>query len=101
MNARLCLLECCRVLERKPDTNAFVRTTTAVTMFNAGIKVQIHIFTSKKSKAPYKPQDLKQACITQKLLSAVQVNVIPSLAEAYVNLRIHSAHSLQEVHPLL
>lgn len=52
-----------RVLERKPDTNAFVRTTTAVTMFNAGIKV----------------------------------NVLPSLAEAYVNLRIHSAHSLQEV----
>ncbi|TNN57067.1 putative carboxypeptidase PM20D1.2 [Liparis tanakae] len=28
-----------RVLERKPDTNAFVRTTTAVTMFNAGVKV--------------------------------------------------------------
>lgn len=27
----------------------------------------------------------------------VQVNVIPSLAEAYVNLRIHSAQSLQEV----
>lgn len=25
------------------------------------------------------------------------MNVIPSLAEAYVNLRIHSAHSLQEV----
>ncbi|XP_022618767.1 N-fatty-acyl-amino acid synthase/hydrolase PM20D1 isoform X1 [Seriola dumerili] len=52
-----------RVLERKPDTNAFVRTTTAVTMFNAGVKV----------------------------------NIIPSLAEAYVNLRIHSAQSLQEV----
>lgn len=31
----------------------------------------------------------------------MQVNVIPSLAEAYVNLRIHSAHSLQEVCPLL
>lgn len=27
-------------MERKPDTNAFVRTTTAVTMFNAGVKVQ-------------------------------------------------------------
>ncbi|KAM9785961.1 N-fatty-acyl-amino acid synthase/hydrolase PM20D1.2-like [Neosynchiropus ocellatus] len=52
-----------RVLERKSDTNALVRTTTAVTMFNAGVKR----------------------------------NVIPSLAEAYVNLRIHSAHSLQEV----
>ncbi|TKS76738.1 N-fatty-acyl-amino acid synthase/hydrolase PM20D1.2 [Collichthys lucidus] len=52
-----------RVLERKPDTNAFVRTTTAVTMFNAGVKV----------------------------------NVIPSLAEAYVNLRIHSSQTLQEV----
>ncbi|KAM3618368.1 uncharacterized protein V6R79_019703 [Siganus canaliculatus] len=56
-----------RVLESKPDTNAFVRTTTAVTMFNAGVKV----------------------------------NVIPSLAEAYVNLRIHSAHSLQEVLDLI
>ncbi|XP_038138572.1 N-fatty-acyl-amino acid synthase/hydrolase PM20D1.2 [Cyprinodon tularosa] len=52
-----------RVLEMKPDTNAFVRTTTAVTMFNAGTKS----------------------------------NIIPSLAEATVNLRIHSAHSLQEV----
>lgn len=56
-----------RVLERKPETNAFVRTTTAVTMFNAGVKV----------------------------------NVIPSLAEAYVNLRIHSAQSLQEVLDLI
>ncbi|XP_049921813.1 N-fatty-acyl-amino acid synthase/hydrolase PM20D1.2 [Epinephelus moara] len=56
-----------RVLERKPDTNAFVRTTTAVTMFNAGVKV----------------------------------NIIPSLAEAYVNLRIHSAQSLQEVLDLI
>ncbi|XP_032377276.1 N-fatty-acyl-amino acid synthase/hydrolase PM20D1.2 [Etheostoma spectabile] len=56
-----------RVLERKPDTNAFVRTTTAVTMFNAGVKV----------------------------------NVIPALAEAYVNLRIHSAQSLQEVLDLI
>ncbi|KAM6925060.1 N-fatty-acyl-amino acid synthase/hydrolase PM20D1.2-like [Xenentodon cancila] len=56
-----------RVLERKPDTNAFVRTTTAVTMFNAGVKV----------------------------------NVMPSLAEAYVNLRIHSAHSLKEVLDLI
>uniref|UniRef100_A0A667ZJW9 Peptidase M20 domain containing 1, tandem duplicate 1 n=1 Tax=Myripristis murdjan TaxID=586833 RepID=A0A667ZJW9_9TELE len=52
-----------RVMERRPDTNAFVRTTTAVTMFNSGVKV----------------------------------NVIPPLAEAYVNLRIHSAQSLQEV----
>uniref|UniRef100_A0A667ZJY4 Peptidase M20 domain containing 1, tandem duplicate 1 n=1 Tax=Myripristis murdjan TaxID=586833 RepID=A0A667ZJY4_9TELE len=54
---------CFRVMERRPDTNAFVRTTTAVTMFNSGVKV----------------------------------NVIPPLAEAYVNLRIHSAQSLQEV----
>ncbi|KAF3697153.1 N-fatty-acyl-amino acid synthase/hydrolase PM20D1.2 [Channa argus] len=52
-----------RMLERQPETNAFVRTTTAVTIFNAGVKV----------------------------------NVIPSLAEAYVNLRIHPAQSLQEV----
>ncbi|XP_061840724.1 N-fatty-acyl-amino acid synthase/hydrolase PM20D1.2 isoform X1 [Nerophis lumbriciformis] len=52
-----------RFLEQKPDSNAFVRTTTAVTMFNAGVKT----------------------------------NVIPSLAEAYVNLRIHSGQSLQEV----
>uniref|UniRef100_A0A8C2ZP89 Peptidase M20 domain containing 1, tandem duplicate 1 n=1 Tax=Cyclopterus lumpus TaxID=8103 RepID=A0A8C2ZP89_CYCLU len=56
-----------RVLERKPDTNAFVRTTTAVTMFNSGVKV----------------------------------NIIPSLAEAYVNLRIHSAQSLREVLDLI
>ncbi|XP_063064584.1 N-fatty-acyl-amino acid synthase/hydrolase PM20D1.2-like [Engraulis encrasicolus] len=52
-----------RVMERRPDTNAFVRTTTAITMFNAGVKV----------------------------------NVLPSYAEAVVNLRIHSAQSLQEV----
>ncbi|XP_030589174.1 N-fatty-acyl-amino acid synthase/hydrolase PM20D1.2 [Archocentrus centrarchus] len=52
-----------RILETKSVSNAFVRTTTAVTLFNAGVKL----------------------------------NVIPSLAEAYVNLRIHSAQSLQEV----
>ncbi|XP_076023202.1 N-fatty-acyl-amino acid synthase/hydrolase PM20D1.2-like [Genypterus blacodes] len=56
-----------RIMERRPDTNAFVRTTTAVTMFNGGVKV----------------------------------NIIPSLAEAYVNLRIHSAQSLREVLDLI
>ncbi|KAJ8016745.1 hypothetical protein DPEC_G00010550 [Dallia pectoralis] len=56
-----------RVLERKPDTNPFVRTTTAITMFNSGVKT----------------------------------NVLPSKAEAYVNLRIHTAQSLQEVLDLI
>ncbi|KAL7864693.1 hypothetical protein AOLI_G00161130 [Acnodon oligacanthus] len=51
-----------RVMERRPDMNAFVRTTTAVTMFNSGVKT----------------------------------NVLPSHAEAFVNLRIHSAQTLQE-----
>ncbi len=32
----------CSVLEGQPDTNAFVRTTTAVTMFNSGVKVGCH-----------------------------------------------------------
>uniref|UniRef100_A0A8C2FNU6 Peptidase M20 domain containing 1, tandem duplicate 2 n=1 Tax=Cyprinus carpio TaxID=7962 RepID=A0A8C2FNU6_CYPCA len=59
----ICVLFICRVLERKPDTNAFVRTTTAVTMFNSGVKI----------------------------------NIIPSYAEAFVNFRIHSAQTLQEV----
>ncbi|KAJ8377697.1 hypothetical protein AAFF_G00254780 [Aldrovandia affinis] len=52
-----------RVMERRPETNAFVRTTTAVTMFNSGVKI----------------------------------NIIAPYAEAFVNLRIHSAHTLQEV----
>ncbi|CAL8319261.1 unnamed protein product [Merluccius merluccius] len=56
-----------RLLALKQDTNAFARTTTAVTMFNGGVKV----------------------------------NVLPSVAEAYVNLRIHSAQSLQEVMDLI
>lgn len=30
-----------RILESKPSTNAFLRTTTAVTQFNAGVKVCI------------------------------------------------------------
>ncbi|XP_035014916.1 N-fatty-acyl-amino acid synthase/hydrolase PM20D1.2 [Hippoglossus stenolepis] len=51
-----------RFMERKPETNSFIRTTTAVTMFNAGVKL----------------------------------NVIPSLAEAYINMRIHPAQSLKE-----
>uniref|UniRef100_A0A8C1AII5 Peptidase M20 dimerisation domain-containing protein n=2 Tax=Cyprinus carpio TaxID=7962 RepID=A0A8C1AII5_CYPCA len=53
----------CRVLERINNTNAFVRTTTAVTMFNSGVKI----------------------------------NIIPSYAEVFVNFRIHSAQTLQEV----
>ncbi|XP_035238051.1 N-fatty-acyl-amino acid synthase/hydrolase PM20D1.2-like [Anguilla anguilla] len=56
-----------RVMERKPDTNAFVRTTLAVTMFNSGVKI----------------------------------NVIPPYAEAFVNLRIHSAQTVQEVLDLI
>ncbi|XP_064129365.1 N-fatty-acyl-amino acid synthase/hydrolase PM20D1 [Loxodonta africana] len=52
-----------RFLERNHITNALVRTTTALTMFNAGIKV----------------------------------NVIPSVAQAVVNFRIHPAQTVQEV----
>ena len=32
-----------RILEKKPTTNAFLRTTTAVTQFNAGVKVCVKI----------------------------------------------------------
>lgn len=52
-----------RSLERSPLTNAVVRTTTAVTMFHAGLKE----------------------------------NVIPLVAQATVNFRIHPAHTVQEV----
>ncbi|XP_054568173.1 N-fatty-acyl-amino acid synthase/hydrolase PM20D1 [Eptesicus fuscus] len=52
-----------RLMERDGITNALVRTTTAVTMFNAGIKV----------------------------------NVIPPVAQATVNFRIHPAQTVQEV----
>ncbi|XP_045697411.1 N-fatty-acyl-amino acid synthase/hydrolase PM20D1 isoform X1 [Phyllostomus hastatus] len=52
-----------RALERSPLTNAVVRTTTAVTMFRAGVKE----------------------------------NVIPPVAQATVNFRIHPAQTVQEV----
>ncbi|ROL53252.1 N-fatty-acyl-amino acid synthase/hydrolase PM20D1.1 [Anabarilius grahami] len=55
------------ILEGQPDTNAFVRTTTAVTMFNSGVKI----------------------------------NVMPAYAEAFVNFRIHSSQTLQEVLKLI
>lgn len=84
-----------RVLERKPDTNAFVRTTTAVTMFNAGVKVKLLIFKQFHRKLSCKQLRLPKK--NTKFFTTLQVNVIPSLAEAYVNLRIHSAQSLQEV----
>ncbi|XP_007951532.1 N-fatty-acyl-amino acid synthase/hydrolase PM20D1 [Orycteropus afer afer] len=52
-----------RLMERNYITNALVRTTTALTMFNAGVKV----------------------------------NVIPPMAKAIVNFRIHPAQTVQEV----
>ncbi|KAM5294195.1 N-fatty-acyl-amino acid synthase/hydrolase PM20D1 isoform 2-T2 [Glossophaga mutica] len=52
-----------RSLERSPLTNAVVRTTTAVTVFHAGVKD----------------------------------NVIPPVAQATVNFRIHPAQTCQEV----
>ncbi|XP_066117632.1 N-fatty-acyl-amino acid synthase/hydrolase PM20D1 [Saccopteryx bilineata] len=52
-----------RLMERNYFTNALVRTTTAVTMFNAGVKM----------------------------------NVIPPVAQATVDLRIHPAQTVQEV----
>ncbi|KAA0706899.1 N-fatty-acyl-amino acid synthase/hydrolase PM20D1.1 [Triplophysa tibetana] len=55
------------ILEGQPDTNAFVRTTTAVTMFNSGVKI----------------------------------NVLPPYAEAFVNFRIHSSQTVQEVLKLI
>lgn len=78
--------QCCRILERKADTNAFVRTTTAVTMFNAGVKV----CGQRYNVHPLQP-------LRNLFCPTIKVNVIPSAAEAYVNLRIHSAQNLQEV----
>ncbi|XP_057585623.1 N-fatty-acyl-amino acid synthase/hydrolase PM20D1 isoform X2 [Hippopotamus amphibius kiboko] len=52
-----------RLIERNHITNALVRTTTALTMFNAGVKV----------------------------------NVIPPVAQATINFRIHPAQTVQEV----
>ncbi|XP_008578697.1 PREDICTED: probable carboxypeptidase PM20D1 [Galeopterus variegatus] len=52
-----------RMMERNYVTNAMVRTTIALTMFNAGVKV----------------------------------NVIPSTAQATMNIRIHPAQTVQEV----
>ncbi|XP_070330691.1 N-fatty-acyl-amino acid synthase/hydrolase PM20D1 isoform X1 [Odocoileus virginianus] len=52
-----------RLMERNYITNSLVRTTTALTMFNAGVKV----------------------------------NVIPPVAEAIINFRIHPAQTVQEV----
>ncbi|XP_008062202.1 N-fatty-acyl-amino acid synthase/hydrolase PM20D1 [Carlito syrichta] len=52
-----------RLMERNYITNALVRTTTALTMFNAGVKV----------------------------------NVIPPVAQATVNFRIHPSQTVQEV----
>ncbi|XP_069801392.1 N-fatty-acyl-amino acid synthase/hydrolase PM20D1 isoform X2 [Dendropsophus ebraccatus] len=51
-----------RVLERTPSSNALVRTTTAVTILNAGVKS----------------------------------NVIPRMARATVNFRLHPAQTVQE-----
>ncbi|XP_073523049.1 N-fatty-acyl-amino acid synthase/hydrolase PM20D1 [Phyllobates terribilis] len=51
-----------RVLERTPSTNAIVRTTTAVTIFNAGVKS----------------------------------NVIPAVARATINFRLHPAQTVAE-----
>ncbi|XP_018617735.2 N-fatty-acyl-amino acid synthase/hydrolase PM20D1.2 [Scleropages formosus] len=56
-----------RVMQRRPDSNALVRTTTAVTKFNAGVKI----------------------------------NVMPPYAEAFVNLRIHPAQTVEEVLELI
>ncbi|XP_029789030.1 N-fatty-acyl-amino acid synthase/hydrolase PM20D1 [Suricata suricatta] len=56
-----------RILERNYITNALVRTTTALTMFNAGVKE----------------------------------NVIPPVAQAIINIRIHPAQTVQEVLELI
>ncbi|XP_041578486.1 N-fatty-acyl-amino acid synthase/hydrolase PM20D1 isoform X2 [Vulpes lagopus] len=52
-----------RLMERNYITSALVRTTMALTMFNAGVKM----------------------------------NVIPPMAQAIINLRIHPAQTVQEV----
>ncbi|KAM5201947.1 N-fatty-acyl-amino acid synthase/hydrolase PM20D1 isoform 3-T3 [Hipposideros larvatus] len=52
-----------RLMDRNYVMNALLRTTTAITMFNSGVKV----------------------------------NVIPSVAQATVNFRIHPAQTVQEV----
>ncbi|CAI9595415.1 unnamed protein product, partial [Staurois parvus] len=55
-----------RVLEKTPSSNAIVRTTTAITIFNSGLKS----------------------------------NVIPHMARATVNFRLHPAQTVDEVSAL-
>lgn len=52
-----------RLMDRSPMTSALVRTTTALTMFHAGVKV----------------------------------NIIPPVAQAIINFRIHPAQTVHEV----
>lgn len=89
------LSNACSVLEGQPDTNAFVRTTTAVTMFNSGVKVGCH------SVYTYIHIKLLSALMEIQLFPPPfflwQINVMPAYAEAFVDFRIHSSQTLQEV----
>lgn len=90
----------CSVLEGQPDTNAFVRTTTAVTMFNSGVKVGCHshhlfsVYTYIHIKLL---SALMEIQLFPSPFSLSQINVMPAYAEAFVNFRIHSSQTLQEV----
>ena len=85
----------CRLLALKPETNAFSRTTTAVTMFNAGVKVDQENDGVINGGVLF--ENSLDMMVRKTFSSSCQVNMLPSVAEAFVNLRIHSAQSLQEV----
>lgn len=73
-----------RILATKPNTNAAIRTTTAVTVMNAGFKVlwRRHVPASYLQSLTH---------------PAAQTNALPSTAKATVNHRIHPADSVEAV----
>lgn len=78
-----------RILSAKPNTNAAIRTTTAVTVVNAGFKARrAEACRGRRGRAPLTHTHT---------IRRVQTNALPSTAKATVNHRIHPADSVDAV----
>ena len=64
-------------------------------MFNAGVKVDQENDGVINGGVLF--ENSLDMMVRKTFSSSCQVNMLPSVAEAFVNLRIHSAQSLQEV----
>lgn len=87
-------------MSKKRESNAIIRTTTAITILNGGIKVREH-FSWQKTRQYAHTLVVNLFFLRVQVIGYIccffQSNVVPPNAYAIVNHRVHPGQSLEDV----